>query len=254
VLHRVSLTIASLSAVFLLLASSALAATRPTVSAPGLAIGPIGGQNLPYVELGSSVQLSIAYSGHLSGGSHLVLMEKDPGKQYRTLKTKLSGTHPKVHVTFNDVGGPVSYKVAVLSGHSQLSTSKPLTVYWAQPPGGVFAELSGDYASYTSSTKPSESCAAPTAASTLCKGDASSGESDRVSGESGTSPVAPGWNLILTFNGQTICSSTSPIDPRCEGEVTFPTVSGETVVPLTATLTSPQGHAIVATRLITVYP
>jgi hypothetical protein len=253
VLRRVSITIASLTAVFLLLASSALAAARPTVSAPGLSVGPIGGKSLPYVELGSSVQLSIAYGGHLSGGSHLVLMEKDPGKAYRTLKTKLSGTHPKVHVTFDNLGGPVSYKVAVLSGHSQLSTSKPLTVYWVQPPGGVFAELSGDYASYTSSTKPSESCAAPTAASTLCKGDASSGQTNRVTGESGTSPVPPGWSLTLTFNGQTVCTSSS-IEARCEGEVTFPTVSGETVVPLTATLTSPQGHAIVATRLITVYP
>ncbi len=75
-----------------------------------------------------------------------------------------------------------------------------------------------------------------------------------MSGESGTSPVAPGWSLTLTFKGQTICTSTSAIDPRCEGEVTFPTVSGETVIPLTATLTSPQGHAIVTTRLITVYP
>jgi hypothetical protein len=240
-------------AAFLVCTSSALAA-RPTVAAPGLTIGPIGGQNLPYVELGSSVQLSIAYAGHLSGGQRLVLMEKDPGKPYRTLKTKLRGTHPKVQVTFDNLGGPVSYKVAVLSGHSQLATSKPLTVYWAQPPGGVFAELQGDYASYTSSTNPSESCAAPTAASTLCKGDASSGETSRVSGQSGTSPVAPGWNLTLTFNGRAVCSSSSSIDPRCEGEVTFPTVSGETVVPLTATLTSPQGRAIVATRLITVYP
>jgi archaellum component FlaF (FlaF/FlaG flagellin family) len=74
-----------------------------------------------------------------------------------------------------------------------------------------------------------------------------------VTGESGTSPVPPGWSLTLTFNGQTVCTSSS-IEARCEGEVTFPTVSGETVVPLTATLTSPQGHAIVATRLITVYP
>lgn len=199
------------------------------------------------------MQLSIAYPGHLSGGEHLVLMEKDPGKPYKTLKAKLNGAHAKVHVTFNDLGGPVSYKVAVLSGHLQLATSRPLTIYWAQLPGGVFAELSGDYASYTSSTKPSESCAAPTAASTLCKGDASSGQVNRVSGFSGTSPVPPGWSLTLTFNGQPVCSSSS-IEARCEGEVTFPTVTAATVIPLTATLTSPQGRAIVATRLITVYP
>jgi hypothetical protein len=245
----------SLAVAFLACASSASAASRPTVSAVGLSEGVVATQKLPYIELGALAELSVGYAGHLAAGEKLQLLEKDPGKGYKALKTalRLSGGHAKVHVSFNNLGGPVLYKVALLSGHRRLAVSKALTIYWTPLPGGVFAELAGDYASYTSRTNPSESCAAPTAASTLCKGDASSGESNRVTATSGTYPVPPGWSIALTFNGQPVCSS-SEIDAHCEGTVTFPTVTATTIIPLTATMTSPHGQTIVATRLITVYP
>ncbi len=246
----------SLAAAFLACASSAAAATRPTLSVLGLTNGLIAGQTLPYAETGGLAELGIVYSGHLPGGAKLTLFEKDPGSsafKASRIPVRLSGSRAKVHVTFTHVGGPVSYKVAVVSGGRQLSASKAVTIYWAQLPGGVFVELQGDYAAYTSRTNASESCSAPTAASTLCKGDSSSGATGRISAFSGTYPVPPGWSVTLFFNGQQECASNA-IDPRCEVEVTFPTVTATTVVPLTAKLTSPHGETITATKLVTVYP
>jgi hypothetical protein len=117
----------------------------------------------------------------------------------------------------------------------------------------VFAELQGSYASYTSRTNAGESCEAPNAGTHLCDADGSSGEVSRVSAFAGTFPVPPGWSVALTFNGAPVCQ-TNDIEGRCEGEVTFPTVSATSTVELTATLSSPHGATLVATRLITIFP
>ena len=179
----------------------------------------------------------------------------DPGSSFKLSKAtiRLSGGHAKLHVTFNDIGGPVVYELAVVSHGRHLAVSRPVTVYYAQTPGGVFAELQGSYASYTSLTHASENCSAPSASTPLCRADASGGETSRVAGFSGTFPVPPGWKVTLTFNGQPVCSSEA-IEARCEGQVTFPEVSAETVIDLTATLISSHGADTVATRAITVYP
>jgi len=241
---------------FLALASSAAAASRPTLSVLGLTNGLIAGKTLPYIETGGLAELGIGYGGHLAAGAKLVLLEKDPGAVgFKKDKTpvRLSGSRAKVKVTFTHLGGPVSYEVAVLSGARQLSVSKAVTIYWTELPGGVFVELQGDYAAYTSRTVASENCSAPTAASTLCKGDASSNETNRISAFAGTYPVPPGWSVALFYNGQQQCTS-SEIDARCETEITFPSVTAATVIPLTAKLTSPHGEVIIATKLVTVFP
>jgi hypothetical protein len=237
------------------LASSAQAATRPTVVPVALPTGPIAGKTLPYTEIGSTITLHVAYAAHLPAGGKLELLAKDPAAAYRVYggPIHLVGGHAQVKATFNKLGGPVSYEVAVLAHGHQVVVSHPVTVYYAQLPGGVFAELQGDYASFTSRTNAAESCAGSAPTGSLCKGTASSGQGEIVGGFSGTFPVPPGWTVTLVFNGQQVCTSAS-IEARCEASVTVPTVTSETIVDLTATLTPPHGQPIVATRVITVYP
>jgi hypothetical protein len=248
-------TIAATLLLFAIAASSAAAAARPTVAPVGLAEGLVAGQKMPYLEAGGLAELSIGYAGKLPGGAKLELLQKLPDRGYKASKVKihLVGGRAKVKVTYGGIGGPVSYKVVVVSGSRQLAVSHPLTVYYTQLPGGVFAEMQGAYASYTSRTNASETCANPAPQKTLCDASASGGETDTVAGFSGTYPVPPGWSLTLTFNGEQECTS-DEIDPHCEVQVTFPEVSAETLVDITATLTSPRGERIVATRVITVYP
>jgi hypothetical protein len=247
--------IVSTAATSLALASPGMASPRPSLAVVGLPTGVVAGQHLPYTEVGGQVELSAVYAGRLPAGGKLGLLVKDPGHAFKLSRTpiRLSAGHARLHVTFNEVGGPVSYELALLLRGAVTPKSRPVTVYYAQLPGGVFAETQGSYASFTSRTNASESCAAPTAASHLCNADGSSGEVQRVGGFSATSPVPPGWKLTLSFQGQTLCTSES-IEARCESEVTFPTVAAATTVELTATLTSPHGQVLTATRLITVYP
>ena len=233
----------------------AFARSVPSLSVIGLKAGSIAGKSLPYTEIGSEVELSGAYRGPLSGGTKLELFVKDPGSGFKASKTpvRLSGGHAKLHVSYSGLGGPVVYELALVSKGGRLGVSRPVTVYYAQPPGGVFAGLQGDSASFTSRTDPSENCATPSASTPLCNGVGSGGQTTRVSAASNTAPVPPGWKVALVFNGHPVCSSES-IEAKCEVELAFPEVGAATVIDLTATLTSPHGTEIVATRAITVYP
>jgi hypothetical protein len=243
----------SLLAASLTLSASASAATRPTLAVVGSPLGAIGGGTLPYAETGKPVQLSVAYRGRLAAGEKLELLVKTNSvTPFKATKTQvhLAGGHATLHVSESGIGGPFKFEIAVASGARRLATSKPVTVYWTRPPGGIFAEDSGESA-YTSATVPSESCSPP--ATSRCKGDAGSGQSVFMSATSGTSPIPPGWSVVLLLNGQQVCSTTD-INGECGAELSFPTVSATTVVPLTAEAISPQGAILSATLLVTVFP
>lgn len=247
-MSRRSLCLA-LPAAFLALAASASADSRPSVVVVGLPIGKIVGKSMPYAETKTIAELSIAYKGSLPHGAKLQLLVKaNSVTPYKPSKTpvRLSGGHAKVHVTEPGIGGPVLYKVAVVSGRQQLSVSKPATIYWAQPPGGVFVSDGGESA-YTSLHVPSENCESG------CKGDAGSGQGGFFSAYSGNSPMPAGWTVTLIFNGQVVCS-TKDIEGNCGMEMAFPEVSATTVIPLVGEVTSPTGKITKATLLVTVYP
>ena len=237
---------------FMMLVASASAASRPSLAVLGLPHGAIGGGSLPYTETDSVVQLSVGYSSHLPSGAKLRLLVKvNSVTPYKATATKitLSGGHAKVHVSQGGIGGPFKYEIAVMSGSRRLATSKPVTIYWTRPPGGVFAIGGGGESAYTSLTVASETCEVVG----KCKGDAGSGEQAFIRAVSGTSPMPPGWSVTLLFNGQQICTTTA-INGECGAQVTYPTVSAETAVPLTAEVISPKGAITSATLLTTVYP
>jgi len=242
------------AAAFLAFSASASAATRPTVAVVGIPHGVIAGESLPYTQTNSTVELSVAYGGRLPGGAKLELLVKpnsvSPFSVSRT-PVRLSGGRAKLHVTLGGVGGPVEYEVSVVSGRRRLITSKPVTIYWAQPPGGIFV-MSSSESAYTSRTNASESCAGAAPTGARCKGDAGPGQSGQISAEAGSTPMPPGWSVTLIFNGQQECTTTE-INGQCEVSVTFPTVTATTVVPITAELTSPQGAVTSATLLVTIY-
>jgi hypothetical protein len=230
-------------------ASSAAAASRPTVAVVGLPIGKIVGKSMPYTETKTIAQLSVAYKGSLPHGAKLQLLVKANSiSPYKPSKTpvRLSGGHAKVHVSEPGIGGPVLYKVAVLAGRRQLSVSKAVTIYWAQPPGGVFVS-DGSESAYTSLRVAGENCESG------CKGDAGSGEGGFFTAYSGNSPMPSGWTVTLLLNGQVECT-TKDIEGNCGMELAFPTVSAATVVPLVGEVTSPTGKVTKAMLLVTVYP
>lgn len=233
----------------MLFAATASAATRPSVTVVGLPIGKIAGKSLPYTETNTLAELSVTYKASLPHGAKLQLLVKANSiSPYKPSKTpvRLVGEHAKVHVTEPGIGGPVFYKVAVVSGHQQLAVSKPVIVYWAKPPGGVFVS-DGSESAYTSLTVPSENCEAG------CKGDAGSGQGGYFSAYSGTSPMPIGWTVSLIFNGTVECT-TKDIEGNCGMELAFPTVTATTMIPLVGQVTSPTGKATKATLLVTVYP
>jgi hypothetical protein len=238
--------------VTLAFASSASAAARPTLSVLGIPSGIIGGKSTPYTETNSVVQLGVGYGGHLPAGTKLQLLVKvnsvTPYKATRT-KVTLSGGHGKVHVTQGGIGGPFKYEIALVSGSRRLATSKPVTIYWTRPPGGIFALNGGGGSAYTSLTVSSENCE-PVGA---CKDDSASGVQEFARAVSGTAPIPPGWSVTLLFNGQQMCTTTA-IDGECGVQITYPTVSAPTNIPLTAELTSAKGAVKSATLLLTVYP
>jgi hypothetical protein len=247
-MRRLSVCLLVLTA-YLALAAVASAASRPSVSVVGLPIGKIVGQSMPYTETKTTAELSVAYSGSLPHGAKLQLLVKANSiSPYKSSKTpvRLSGGHAKVHVSEQGIGGPVLYKVAVVSGRRQLSVSKAATIYWAQPPGGVFVS-DGSESAYTSLRVPSESCESG------CKGDAGSEEGGFFSAYSGNSPMPAGWTVTLIFNGTVECT-TKDIEGNCSAQLAFPAVSSATVVPLVGEVTSPTGKVTKATLLVTVYP
>ena len=233
-------------------ASTAAAAARPTLAVLGLPHGAIGGKSLPYSETDSLVQLGVGYSARLPSGAKLQLLVKvnsvTPFKPVKTKVTLVAG-RAKVHVNQGGIGGPFEYEIAVVAGPRRLAVSKPVTIYWTRPPGGIFAMGGGGESAYTSLTVASENCQTVGA----CKGDASSGEQTFASATSGTAPIPPGWSVTLLFNGQQICTTTA-INGECGAQITFPTVSGPTAIPLTAEAISPKGAITSATLLLTVYP
>jgi hypothetical protein len=233
-------------------ASSASAASRPTLSVLGIPNGIIAGKSMPYTETNSVVQLGVGYSGRLPAGTKLQLLVKvNSVTPYRATKTKvtLSGGHGKVHVTQGGLGGPYKYEIALVSGSRRLATSKPVTIYWTHPPGGIFALNGGGGSAYTSLTISSENCE-PVGA---CKDDSGSGVQEFARAVSGTSPIPPGWSVTLIFNGQQMCTTTA-INGECGVQITYPTVSAATNIPLTAEAASPKGVVKSATLLVTVYP
>jgi hypothetical protein len=229
--------------------ASASAASRPSLAVVGLPIGKIVGRSMPYTETKTTAQLSVAYAASLPRGAKLQLLVKansiSPYKPSRT-PVRLSAGRAKVHVTEQGIGGPVLYKVAVVSGRRQLSVSKAVTIYWAQPPGGVFVEDGGEHA-YTSLTVPSENCESG------CKGDAGSEQSGFFTAFSGNSPMPAGWTVTMLLSGQVECT-TKDIEGRCGLELSFPAVTATTVVPLVGEVTSPTGKVTKATLLVTVFP
>ncbi|HEY1690234.1 MAG TPA: hypothetical protein VGF95_15370 [Solirubrobacteraceae bacterium] len=231
------------------LASSAVAASRPSLAPVGLPIGKIVSQRLPYTEAGGTAELSVTYKGSLPHGAKLqLLVKKTSVSPYKPSKTpvKLVGGHAKVHVTEKPPGGPILYEVAVISGNKQLSVSKPATIYWAQPPGGIFVTDGSEFA-YTSLKVAHENCESG------CKGDASAGEDGTFSVYSGSFPMPPGWKETLIYNGEVECTTES-IEGKCSKPLAFPAVTAETVVPIVGELTSPTGKVTKATLLVTVYP
>ncbi len=124
-----------------------------------------------------------------------------------------------------------------------------MTIYWTHPPDGIFALNGGGGSAYTSLTIPSENCE-PVGA---CKNDSGSGVQEFARAVSGTSPIPPGWRVTLLFNGQQICTTTA-INGECGTQITYPTVSAPTNIPLTAEAISPKGAVKSATLLVTVYP
>jgi hypothetical protein len=241
-----------LPVVLLALCSSASAASRPTLAVLGIPHGTIAGQSLPYTETDSVAQLRVGYAGRLPAGANLRLLVKvNSVTPYKATKAKitLSGGHSSVHVTEGGIGGPFKYEIALVSGSRRVSVSKPVTIYWTRPPGGIFAINGGGGSAYTSLTVASENCQAVGA----CKDDSASGVQEYATANSGTAPIPPGWSVTLIFNGQQECTTTS-IDGVCGAQITFPTVTTATAMPLTAELTSPKGTVTSATLLLTVYP
>ncbi|HEV7941932.1 MAG TPA: hypothetical protein VGP17_03920 [Solirubrobacteraceae bacterium] len=233
----------------LLVAASASAASPPSVAVVGLPIGKIVGKSMPYTETKTIAELSVVYKGSLPHGAKLQLLVKANSiSPYKPSKTpvRLSGGHANVHVTEPGIGGPVLYKVALVSGRQQLSVSKAATIYWAQPPGGVFVS-DGSESAYTSLRVPSENCESG------CKGDAGSEEGGFFSAYAGNSPMPAGWTVTLLLNGTVECS-TKDIEGNCGMELAFPMVTAATVVPLVGEVTSPSGKVTKATLLVTVYP
>jgi hypothetical protein len=228
---------------------SAAAVAKPALSVTGLPIGKIGGANSPYTETGSIVYLHLSYKGALPKGAKLeLLVRKSYTSPWVASKTpiKLAGGSAKIKVTSSGIGGPYAYEVAVVAGKTRLAISKPVGIYWAQPPAGVFG--SDEYESaYTSVHAATQNCEAG------CKGDASSGSSTEAYAQVGPTPMPQGWTVTLLFNGEVICS-TKDIEGRCSEDITFPTVTTETVVPLVGEMTSPTGKVTKATLLVTVYP
>jgi hypothetical protein len=230
--------------------ASALGAARPSITAPGVPVGKIVGSPSPYVETSTTVDLSVAYPGSLAHGAKLELLTREPASRvFKATKTKvvLHAGHAKVPITVHGIGGPYKYEVAVASGSRTLALSKPYSLYWAQPPGGVFVFANSESA-YTSLTHPTESCEAVG----KCKGDSSPGSS-YMRAVAGNTPMPATWTVTLIFNGQQLCS-TKDIDGECNATATFPEVSAETQVPVTAELTSPSGKVSSATLLVTEFP
>jgi hypothetical protein len=239
----------ALGAALVFATSASAAASRPSIAVVGLPIGKIVGVSMPYTETKTTADLSVAYKGSLPPGARLRLLVKaNSVSPYKASSTpiKLSAGRATVRVTEKGIGGPVLYKVAVVSGERQVSVSKAVTIYWAQPPGGVFVDDTGESA-YTSLTKPSENCESG------CKGDAGSGQGGFFSAYSGNSPMPAGWTVTLLLNGVVECT-TKDIEGSCGEELAFPTVSSETVVSLVGEVTSPAGKVTKATLLVTVYP
>jgi hypothetical protein len=96
-------------------ASASAATPRPSLTVGGIPSGVIVGKLTPYTQLGSTVQLGIAYPGRLPGGAKLELLQKRySGSAFVATRTaiRLSGGRARVHVTLATIGGPVSYEVA----------------------------------------------------------------------------------------------------------------------------------------------
>jgi hypothetical protein len=236
-------------------ASASAATPRPSLAVVGIPSGVIVGKLMPYTQLGSSVELSIAYPGRLPGGAKLELLQKRYSiSAFVATRTaiRLAGGRARVHVTLATIGGPVSYEVAVVSGGKRLSTSRAVTVYWAPPPGGVFV-FSGSQSAYTSVSNAAESCAGSAPTRPVCKGSESSGQTEQLSAEAGNTPLPPGWKVTLLLNGVQECTTES-IEGKCEVTAALPSVGAATVVPVTAEIISPQGSITSATLLVTVYP
>ncbi|HEX4467266.1 MAG TPA: hypothetical protein VH025_08755 [Solirubrobacteraceae bacterium] len=232
-------------------APDALAAARPSLALVGVPTGLIGGTHTPYAETNSSVELDVGYSGRLSGGAKLVLLEKTnsvtPFKATRA-KIKLAGGRAKLHVAQGGIGGPYKYEIAVVSGARRLATSKAASIYWTRPPGGIFVS-DGDESAYTSLTVASENCE-PIG---KCTGDAASGESIFLHAYSGTAPIPPGWRITLLLDGSQMCTTTS-IEGACQAPYAFPQVSSATPVQVTAEAISPTGTVRSATIVFTDFP
>jgi hypothetical protein len=235
--------------VLLALPAAAMGASAPTLSLINVPVGVIVGSRSPYTESTSTVQMSIGYSGHLAKGSKLVLLVKPSGFPYKASKTKitLNGGHAKVNVKQNSLGGPFKYKVAVMSGSRTLAVSKPVSLYWAPPPAGVF--VLGEESAYTSRIHPSENCEG----TGKCKGDAASEETDLVRAAAGNTPMPAGWTVTLLYNGQQVCT-TKDINGECSATIAYPKVTAPTEVTETAEMTSPLGVVTSATLTLTVFP
>jgi hypothetical protein len=231
------------------LPASALGASAPTLSLINVPVGVIVGHPSPYTENTSTVQMSIGYSGHLAKGSKLVLLVKPSGSSYKASKTKITlhGGHAKISVKQGGLGGPFKYKVAVMSGSRTLSVSKPVPLYWAPPPAGVF--VLGEESAYTSRIHPSESCEG----AGKCKGDGASEENDLVRAAAGNTPMPAGWTVTLLYNGQQVCT-TKDINGECSAPIQYPKVTAATEVTETAELTSPTGVVTSATLTLTIFP
>ena len=251
-MRRLATTIA-LAGALAGISATASAATRPTLETVGMPKGVIVGHSMPYIETKTVGRLRAGYHGRLPAGAKLQLLVKPSGGTFHAVRTKvvLSGGHAAIAITELGIGGPVGYQVAVVSGGRRLATSKAVSVYWTQPPGGIFVlGASGGGSAYTSLTVPSESCAS---AVPHCKGDYSSSQSFLYTARSGTAPIPPGWSVALFYNGQQLCTSKS-IDGACSAEITFPTVaSGSVQVVITAQAISPQGVATTANLFVTVF-
>jgi hypothetical protein len=233
----------------LALPAAAMGASAPTLSLINVPVGVIVGARSPYTETNGTVQMSIGYSGHLAKGSKLVLLIKPPAHPYKASKTKitLNGGHAKVSVKQSGIGGPYKYKVAVMSGSRTLGISKPVSLYWAQPPAGVF--VLGEESAYTSRIHPSESCEG----TGKCKGDGSSEQTDLVRAAAGNTPMPAGWTVTLLYNGQQVCT-TKDIDGECSAAIAYPKVTAPTEVTETAEIISPAGVVTSATLTLTIFP
>jgi hypothetical protein len=231
------------------LPASAVAAGAPELSLVNVPVGVIVGVQTPYTETDSTVQMSIAYGGHLANGSRLVLLVKAPGRAYKAQKTKivLHAGHAKVSLKEGGIGGPFYYRVAVVAGAKTLSSSKPLLLYWAQPPAGVF--VIGEGSAYTSRVHPSENCEGVG----KCPDDGSSEQSQIVRAVAANTPLPAGWTVTLLYNGQVECT-TKDINGECSAPVAYPKVTAATQVTLTGEITSPLGVVTSATETVTVFP